>query len=294
MELFNNPAVAARLLPLIALALIVEGLCYFRKNRSYPWRDSLSSLAIMAGHSAAGIISHAAITAGLAVVVWRFRYTTVDLGKGWNIFLLFVLLEFAYYWYHRAAHRVRLMWGSHSVHHSPEELTLSAAYRLNWTPLLSGSWPFYLPLVWIGFDPNWVFGMVSANLLYQFWLHTTLIPRLGPLEWIFNTPSAHRVHHASNPEYLDRNYGGVLILYDRLFGTYAAERPDVNIRYGLVHPIASRNPFVLVYHEFCAILRDLRQARSWRERLAYVLAPPGWQPDALHPTSAVSAREASS
>jgi hypothetical protein len=126
----------------------------------------------------------------------------------------------------------------------PEELTFSAAYRLNWTPLLSGAWLFFLPLVWLGFDPALVFGIVSASLLYQFWLHTTLIPRLGPLEWMLNTPSSHRVHHASNPEYLDRNYGGTLIVFDRLFGTYQAEDPAIAIRFGLVHPVDSLNPFV--------------------------------------------------
>jgi len=224
------------------------------------------------------IVSHAVISTGMALVVWRYRIATIDLGHWANVVLLFFLVEFAYYWYHRAAHRVRLLWGSHSVHHSPEELTFSAAYRLNWTPLLSGAWLFFLPLVWLGFDPAWVFGMVSANLLYQFWLHTTLIPRLGPLEWVLNTPSSHRVHHASNPEYLDRNYGGTLIVFDRLFGTYRAEDPAIAIRFGLVHPVNSLNPFVIVFHEFAAVLGDLRRASNWRDRFAHVFAPPGWQP----------------
>jgi sterol desaturase/sphingolipid hydroxylase (fatty acid hydroxylase superfamily) len=279
MELFQNPTLASKLLPLIVFAIVVEGFAYRRRNGTYPWRESASSLAIMVGHSLSGVVTHAVITAGLALIVWRYRIATIDLGHWWNVVLLFVLLEFAYYWYHRSAHRVRLLWGSHSVHHSPETLTLSAAYRLNWTPILSGSWLFFLPLVWIGFDPVWVFGMVSANLLYQFWLHTTLIPRLGPVEWIFNTPSAHRVHHASNAEYLDRNYGGVLIVFDRLFGTYAVEKAHPPIRFGLVHPVASPNPLVIVYHEFYALLRDVRRARSSRDRLAFILAPPRWRPD---------------
>jgi sterol desaturase/sphingolipid hydroxylase (fatty acid hydroxylase superfamily) len=290
MELLNDPTIASRILPVIVLALVMEGIFYFRRHAAYPWRDSLSSLAIMVGHSLSGVITHAVITAGLALVVWRWRVATIDMQHWWSVLLLFALLEFAYYWYHRSAHRVRLMWGSHSVHHSPEVLTLSAAYRLNWTPLLSGNWLFFLPLVWIGFPPTWVFGMVSANLLYQFWLHTTLIPRLGPIEWVFNTPSSHRVHHASNPEYIDRNYGGVLILFDRLFGTYAAERPSVPMRFGLVHPVASRNPLVLVFNEFRAILRDIRQARNWRERLGFVFAHPGWRPHAPEPITAVRYR----
>jgi sterol desaturase/sphingolipid hydroxylase (fatty acid hydroxylase superfamily) len=301
MELFHGPTLASQFLPLIIQALVVEGVFYIRKNGTYPWRDSLSSLAIMAGHTLSGAISNTVITLGLAVVVWNYRLTTFDMGDGvysaskqlnWgNILLLFVLLEFAYYWYHRSAHRIRLMWGSHSVHHSPDILTLSAAYRLSWTPLLSGSWLFFLPLVWIGFPPVWVFGMVSVSLLYQFWLHTTLIPPLGPLEWVFNTPASHRVHHASNDVYLDRNYGGVLIIFDRLFGTYTPEDPAVTIRFGLVHPVATHNPFVIVYHEFFAMLRDAWHASNWHDRLGYIFAPPGWRPSAVPANGTASTRD---
>src|SRR5262249_42385181 len=130
--------------------------------------------------------------------------------------------ELVYYAYHRSSHRVRFLWAYHGVHHSPNELTLASAYRLGWTPVISLSWVFYMPLIWIGFHPLTVFAMVSVNLTYQFWLHTTLIPRLGWIEGILNTPSAHRVHHGSNLEYLDKNYGGILMIYDRLFGTYVA------------------------------------------------------------------------
>jgi sterol desaturase/sphingolipid hydroxylase (fatty acid hydroxylase superfamily) len=129
--------------------------------------------------------------------------------------------------------------------------------------------------------PGLVFGMVSASLLYQFWLHTTLIPRLGPLEGILNTPSAHRVHHASNDEYLDRNYGGTLMVFDRLFGTYTPENPDIPLRFGLVHPDTSRNPLVLLFREYTALLRDLWRTRSWRERFSYMFARPGWTPDGI-------------
>jgi sterol desaturase/sphingolipid hydroxylase (fatty acid hydroxylase superfamily) len=285
MELFHNPAVAMIYLPALILALGVECFLYMRRNASYPWRESAASLAIGAGHALAGALNYPIITVGLAVLVWRYRLGTVDLRHWQNISLLFLLTELAYYWYHRSAHRVRLLWASHRVHHSPDELTLSAAYRLSWMPILSGSWLFFMPLVWLGFDPRWVFGLVSASLLYQFWLHTTLIPRLGPLEWVFNTPSAHRVHHASNEQHLDRNYGGVLVVFDRLFGTYAAERQGVPIRYGLVHPVGSLNPLVLVYGELGAILRDVWRAASWRERLAHLFAPPGWRECAHAPLS---------
>ena len=281
MELFHNPIIAGIFIPALLLAVAIEAVLYIQMHGRYPWRDGLASLAIALGHSASGIVSHAVITAGIAVVVWHYRIATVDLGQWWNVVLLFVLVEFAYYWYHREAHLVRLLWSTHRVHHSPEELTLLAAGRLNWTPVLSFSWLFYMPLVWIGFDPVWVFGMVSASLLYQFWLHTTLIPRLGPLEGILNTPSAHRVHHASNDEYLDRNYGGTLMVFDRLFGTYTPENPDIPLRFGLVHPDTSRNPLVLLFREYAALLRDLWRTRSWRERFSYMFARPGWTPDGI-------------
>jgi sterol desaturase/sphingolipid hydroxylase (fatty acid hydroxylase superfamily) len=133
---------------------------------------------------------------------------------------------------------------------------------------------FYLPLYLLGLNPLAVGGMLAVNLFYQFWLHTDLVGRLGPLEWVFNTPSHHRVHHASNSEYLDRNYGGILIVWDRLFGTYAEEHPQTRIVYGLVHPVGSMNPFKILFNEWIAIARDVKRARSWRERLTQLFGRP--------------------
>ncbi len=166
------------------------------------------------------------------------------------------------------------MWASHSVHHSTERMVAAAAFRLSWTPILSGVFLFYLPIVWIGYDPVWVFGMASAGLTYQFFVHTELVPRIGWLEWVINTPSAHRVHHASNPEYIDKNFGGVLLIWDHLFGTYQAELPKVKIRYGLAHPRSSENPFVIAYEDLWRMLKEVFTARSWQERLRSVIGPP--------------------
>jgi hypothetical protein len=137
---------------------------------------------------------------------------------------------------------------------------------------------FNLPLVWLGVRPEVVGATLLFSLLYQFWLHTELVPRLGWLEWVLNTPSHHRVHHASNPEYLDRNFGGTLIVFDRLFGTFVAQRPDLPCRYGLVKRLVSYNPGFIAVHEWLAMARDVRRANSWWERLGYVLGPPGWSP----------------
>ncbi|WP_213959678.1 sterol desaturase family protein [Variovorax sp. dw_954] len=211
--------------------------------------------------------------------VWQHRLWTLPLDHWWGWVACFIGQEFCYYWYHRAAHRVRWFWCTHAIHHSPNQLNLSAAYRFGWTGKLTGSLAFFMLAPLLGMPPDVIALMLALNLIYQFWVHATWIPRLGPLEWFLNTPSAHRVHHASNLEYLDGNYGGVLTVFDRLFGTYIAERDDVPCRYGLVTPITTYN---LLHIEFChwqALWRDLRSARSARAVAGYLLKPPGWSPD---------------
>jgi sterol desaturase/sphingolipid hydroxylase (fatty acid hydroxylase superfamily) len=249
-------------LPLIMLAIFIEPYFYKRQfKKSYPWRDSATSLGVGVGHQLTGIVNRLLIQGVMASFIWKYRiYTMPD--EWWIYLALFIGLEFFYYWYHRASHEIFLLWATHSTHHSPNELTLSAAYRLGWMPFLSFSWVFFLPLVFFGFSPIPVFTMLSINLMYQFWLHTRLIGRLGFLEGIINTPSAHRVHHASNPIYLDKNYGGILILFDRLFGTYAKEEREIEIIYGLTHPNYSRNPFEVVF-------------RVWRELVLKLINTPG-------------------
>jgi len=193
------------------------------------------------------------LLAGLALLigpvyaaVWTLRLWEAPLDQVWTWALLFVGVEFIYYWQHRAGHEVRWFWASHSVHHSVTHYNLSAAYRLGWTAGFTGQALFYLPLAVLGFHPLAIFAMLGLNLLYQFGLHTTLVPKLGVLEAVLNTPSHHRVHHASNLDYLDANYGGVLIVFDRWFGTWRPERDDVVPVYGLVTPLRSHNPLVIL------------------------------------------------
>ena len=186
----------------------------------------------------------------------------------------FFAVEFAYYWFHRLSHRVRWMWASHAVHHTPEEMTFLSAIRLGWTNLLSGAWIVYLPLVLMGFDPRLVFGLLALDLRYQFFLHTEAVGRLGPLEWVLNTPAHHRVHHGANDAYLDKNYGGVVIIFDRLFGTFAVERADEPIRYGLVHPLTSKNPFTLALGEWRRLLTDMRRTGDLGAAARLALGPP--------------------
>lgn len=247
-------------------------------KRGYDWKAFGVSLFDLAGRTTLTLLLPLSIATPLVNWAWEHRIATQTLD-GWQAFaLLFVGQEFCYYWYHRAAHRVRWFWGNHSVHHSPNELNLSAAYRIGMFGRLSGTTFFFVPLVWLGFAPRIVVATLTLNLLYQFWIHATWIPKLGPLEGWINTPSAHRVHHASNLDYLDANYGGVLLVFDRLFGTYRAERDDLPCRYGWVKPLASYNPLKVEFAQWAALARDLAGARSARAVFGHLFAAPGWRP----------------
>ena len=191
-----------------------------------------------------------------------------------TLVILFVLVDFAEYWFHRAAHRVRFMWASHSVHHSTTRFNLTAAVRLPWTGALSGAVFFFLPLTLIGFHPLAVTAMALLNLIYQFFLHTEQAPRLGPLEWVLNTPAHHRVHHAANESCLDKNFGGVFIIWDRLFGTFAAAPSDEKLRFGLVSPLPSQSLLTVNFHEWRKLLRDTWRARGLKARLQVLVDAP--------------------
>ena len=218
---------------------------------------------------------------------WLYAHRLFDVPmhhwSGW--LACFIAQEFCYYWYHRAAHRVRWFWCTHSIHHTPNQLSLSAALRFGWTGRLTGTLGFFLLPPLLGLPPRAVLLLFSLNLLYQFWIHAPWIPRLGPLEWVLNTPSAHRVHHASNLRYLDGNYGGVLIVFDRLFGTYIAERADEPPRYGLVRPVQGYNLWKIEFGQWRALWHDLRHAPTPRAALGYLLRPPGWSPDGAGETT---------
>lgn len=267
------------LLPLVVIGIAtLEGLVHtFWLRRGYDWRAFAASVADALGRRAVDALG-LSLAAPLLAWAYAHRLQTLALSTPLAFLLLFVGQEFFYYWYHRCAHRVRWFWATHAVHHSPNELTLAAALRLGWTGQLTGTALFFTPLVWLGFPPNAVLASVALNLLYQFWLHAPWVPRLGPLEWVLNTPTHHKVHHASNTEYLDCNYGGVLIVFDRLFGTFVDERADVPIRYGLTTPLRTHNPLRIAFHEWGNLGRDLWAAPSWRGRLRTVFGPPGAKP----------------
>lgn len=262
------PRVLGGLLGLVLAAVLVEALVLWHRGR-YDWRALATTLGDLVLRRVAGFTGLSLATP-LFSWAWVHRLTTLDLSTGGQWVGLFLLSEAAYYGFHR----VRWFWASHAVHHSSPQLTLAAALRLGWLGKLSGSTVFFVPLVWLGFSPAAVLGVLSLNLLYQFWLHAEWLPRLGPLEWVLNTPSHHRVHHACNPRYIDRNYGGVLIVFDRLFGTFQAEQAEEPPRYGLAGRPRIDNPIRLGLSEWQRLGRDLWAATGWRQRLAVLVGPP--------------------
>ena len=277
-SLLASPQLLPRFLVAVTLALMLVVIAEALLRR-YVWRRptdlravaaSLADALVRRGLGVLGLTAAAPLPA--AAHAHRLATIPMDTAAAW--LGLFLLVEFAYYWHHRLTHRVRWFWATHSVHHSSNQLMLASAVRLGWTGRLGGAIAFFAPLVWLGFPPQAVYGLLAAGLFYQFWIHADWLPRLGPLEWVFNTPTHHRVHHASNPEYLDCNYGSTLIVFDRLFGTFVALRPDIEIRYGLTTPVLSHNPLRIAFAGWIALSRDFLAARGTRARLKTLFGPP--------------------
>lgn len=270
--------------PTVLLLSLLEAVV-LQWRQGYDWRAYGVSLFDYVLRIVITLFVPYSLVSPLVPWIEAHRLTTITVNGLGSGFLLFITLEFFYYWLHRAGHRVRWFWNNHAVHHSTNELNLGASLRIGAFGRLIGVSLFLLPMVWIGFDLRTVLGALTLNLLFQFWIHATWIPKLGWLEGWLNTPSAHRVHHAANLEYLDGNYGGVLVIFDRLFRTYIPERDDLPCRYGLVKPMTSYNPLVVEFAQWGALLRDLASARSPRDVLGYLFMPPGWAPDGLGTTT---------
>jgi len=243
--------------------------------RGYFGPDTRASILMGVGNV---VITAAVGGATFALYFWLYGHRLFPIGTGVAAWVaLFFAEDFTYYWWHRSSHEVRFLWAAHENHHSSEYFNYSTALRQSYTT------PFTVPLFYwwlpfLGFHPLMLLTQISISLIYQFWIHTELIGRLPAwYELVFNTPSHHRVHHGSNVEYLDRNHAGILIVWDRLFGTFEPERAPV--RYGLTKNIHTFNPLRIAFHEWAAIARDALRPASWRARLGYVFAPPGWSPD---------------
>ena len=269
---------------LIGVELVVA-LC--EQKKTYRLHDSISDLSCGITEQMVGIFLKGALFAGY---LGTYGYATrrginlVDVssysagGKWLAAILLFLGVDCAYYWFHRIAHEYNAPWAGHVVHHSSEDYNLAVALRQG---TFQGvfSWVFYLPLALLGFPPAWFAAMSSFDLLYQFWIHTRSIGKLGPLEWVLNTPSHHRVHHGRNPKYLDKNYAGTLIIWDRMFGTFQVEEEEPV--YGLTKPLNSWNPLWANLHVWRDLCRDAWLAPRWIDKLRIWFMPQGWRPAGL-------------
>lgn len=281
------PDIVQYAVPGFVLLVLVEMIvARFRDRTRYEPKDTLTSLALGLGSTVAGALT-AGIAFGMAMAVWRFRL--FDIGYAWYWFVLaFVIDDLAYYVFHRLAHRVRWFWASHVIHHSSQHYNLSTALRQTWTGFVSLGFLFRLPLALIGFPPPMLVFVAGINLVYQFWIHTEVIGKCPRwFEAVMNTPSHHRVHHATNAHYLDTNYAGVFIVWDRMFGTFTPERDDEPPRYGIVHNLGSFNIVWAATHEWVGIAKDVWSAPTLRAKLNYMIGPPGWSHDGSRDTSEI-------
>jgi sterol desaturase/sphingolipid hydroxylase (fatty acid hydroxylase superfamily) len=268
-------------IPFFVLLLVVEYLSFRHLGDDdehdyvgYDLRDSRTSLTMGLGNVTINVVWKFAVVATYAML-YELTPLRLDPGNPLTWVLLFFADDLAYYWFHRVSHESRVFWASHVVHHSSQHFNLSTALRQTWVPMTY--LPFWLPLPLLGFPPWMVLLAQAWSLIYQFWVHTERIQRLPRwVEYVLNTPSHHRVHHGMNQQYLDKNYAGILIVWDRLFGTFEPE--GERVRYGLTKQLRTFHPVRVAFHEYVALWHDLRAARGWRMRANLLFRGPGWTP----------------
>ena len=270
-------------IPIFFLLIGVElGYTIYKKLGYYRLNDSLSNLSQGIGSQLVGIFLKTATFFCYLYIYnhWRFYEFPSTI---WTWLFLFIGVDFFYYWFHRMSHEVNTLWAAHIVHHQSEEYNLTVALRQSW--FQGGfAWVFYLPLAFAGFEPIMFLTVSAFNTIYQFWIHTRAIGNMGPLEWIINTPSHHRVHHGSNPKYIDKNHAGTLIIWDRIFGTFQKEEEEVV--YGITKPLASWNPIWANFHYWFDLTETAGKSRNFKDKINVFIKPPGWFPDSLGGTQA--------
>lgn len=272
----NFPPIILFAIPIFILTILLELII---STKSYNSKDTIASISMGIGNVLLGFLSKIIVLACFYYVYDNFRIFTIPI-VWWSFILIFFVDDFSYYWFHRVSHECRLFWASHVVHHSSKYYNLSTALRQTW----SGGFYTFIFWLWLpllGFHPGMILFQMSVSLLYQFWIHTETIHRLPHwLEWVLNTPSHHRVHHGSNPIYLDRNHGGILIIWDRLFKTFQEELKSEKVTYGLVVNIETHNPIKIAFLEWISLFKDaFNNKMTLVNRLKYFLNPPGWKHD---------------
>ncbi len=268
-------------IPVFFLLIGIEILVARRQNKDYyRFNDSINDLSMGVLQQVTGVFTKALVFAGYAFLFEYARMFEIPANNTWTWVIGFLGVDFCYYWFHRLSHEINVIWASHIAHHQSEEYNLTVALRQGSFQAFFSS-VFYWPLAIIGLPPLVFLALSSFNTLYQFWIHTRTIKTLGPIEWIFNTPSHHRVHHGCNPQYIDRNHAGTLIIWDRMFGTFEPEGDEVI--YGVTKPLRSWNPVWANIHYFVDIARMARRTRSWKNKVLVWFMPPDWVPDDLPP-----------
>ncbi len=267
--------------PIFILALLIEMRVLKDRPEIFNFKIILTNFTLGFSYQTVEVILHFLFIGAAMHGLSNFALFEIELNPT-NLVLGFFGMEFLYYWYHRANHRIRYFWCSHVVHHSSEGMNLSTATRQSMTYAISGGVViFFAPLMLIGFPPEVVMSFYAADLVYQYFVHTQAVGKLPkPIEYFFNTPSHHRVHHGRNPEYIDKNYGGVVIIFDRWFGTFQEEDMENNpVDYGIVKQIHTNNIFKINFHEWIDMIKDVGSPGSISEKLKHLWAPPEWQRD---------------
>jgi sterol desaturase/sphingolipid hydroxylase (fatty acid hydroxylase superfamily) len=259
---------------LIGVELLVER---FRQQKLYRLNDAIANISCGIGEQVTGVFMKLFVVAIYQFIYEHYAFFSIPTNWLTGI-ILFVAVDFFYYWFHRYSHEINLFWGGHVVHHQSEEYNLSVALRQGWLQKVF-SFAFYLPLAIIGFDTLLFVTVSSLVTLYQFWIHTKAIHKLGWLEYILNTPSHHRVHHGVNPKYIDKNHGGTFIMWDRMFGTFQEEEEEPI--YGITKPLNSWNPLWANVQHYVEMAALLKQVPGWKDKLKVLFMPPGWRPHYL-------------
>ncbi len=261
--------------PVFIFLLMIEFIAdRFLRRKLYETRDTFASLAMGAGNMAVSALVKSAVV-GLYFMAYEYRI--FDLPNKWYTWVLLIFAEdFCYYWFHRIHHTSRLFWAAHVNHHSSQKYNFATALRQSWTTPVTG-FIFWLPLPLLGFHPLMILTQQAISLIYQFWIHTEFIGKMGWFGKIFNTPSHHRVHHSVNPHYLDKNHAGIFIIWDKMFGTFEPEvEPPV---YGLTNNINTFNPVKIAFHEWYAMFRDAFRSRNIGDFFSFLFRNPKWKPD---------------
>ena len=285
------PVILYYAIPFFVLLLSIEAwFSYKEQKKLYETKDTFTSLGLGIGNVITGFFTKALIF-GLFTYLYNHRLFTLDAGIWWYWGLLFFADDFSYYWFHRISHHVNYFWASHVVHHSSQHYNLAAALRQTWTGNATGAFLFWAWMPLVGFHPIWILFMQQISLIYQFWIHTETVHKLpAPVEFIFNTPAHHRVHHGSDLKYLDKNHAGILIIWDRLFGSFQPEeeRPV----YGLTKNIESYNPALIAFKTWGELFRKALNSGSVKNGFHYFIKPPGWSHDGSSKTTAQLRKEA--